>query len=220
MKNKVIIRNFISGKLLKKSLTSFSELHIEGKNSLYGKKLLDHIFNELNLHKKYEYIVLIDEDCFILNDDIIDEVIQYMEQNDIDIVGVPDGNVTHVRFHRPDVPNLFFTIFKTKKMDFTSLDVTNYKVPIGETKKGVYAYDDFEPYYQWLCFLIYKLNMKFQPLEAYTLDDGWTTAVKFGGCDFAFHTWFARRYGKDNFHTNRINNIITKVDKLKKKPQK
>lgn len=216
MNSKIIIRNFISGKLLKASLTSFPELHIDGSNSFYGKKLLDNIFNERNLHKKYDYIVLIDEDCFMLNDNAVDELICYMEQNDVDIVGVPDGLATPVRFHRPDVPNIFFTIFKTKKMTFDPSEVANYKVPIGESKQGVYAYDNFEPYYQWLCFMVYKLGMVFKPLEAHTLDDNWTTAVSFNGNGFAYHTWFARRYEKDTAHTKRINDIITKVNNIKR----
>lgn len=210
----IFIRNYMNQDLLEKTkLNNVECLYINGGNGLYGLKLLEEIFIKRKLQDKYKYVVLVDEDCLITNINSVFGLIQNMELNNFDMCGVPDGGCVNIRGHRADVPNLFFTIIKTDKLKiFNADEYKNFNVPVKESLLPNVKYDIFEPYYKFLTYLIYKLNFTFLNLRAKESDcDAITTIVIDGnGKDFAYHTWYARKYNIDKEHTDRINRIIDK----------
>ena len=45
-------------------------------------------------------------------------------------------------------------------------------------------------------------------------EDGISTELYYNGGLYAVHSWYAREYGYDEFHTNRINKIIERCEQL------
>jgi len=205
----VIIRNICNQTLFDKTKIDYEpQIIINGKNGLYGQKLLVKLFIEDRIQNKYRFVCLIDEDCLLYDTKHISDIIQYMIENSIDIMGVPDGGEINMRKHRPDVPNLFFVIIDTLKLkQISSNDLRSYNVPIGENGDN-YSYDDFEPYYKTLCFMNEKLNYKFTPFKAKNIIDDKTTEVYFNDKPVCLHTWYARAYNIDDIQTARIDNAI------------
>lgn len=200
---KIIIRNYLHKDLLEKTRTKYEEYDIYGENNLYGGWLLEKLFFKDEIHHEYDYVCFFDEDCIVDN---IDKILDMMESSDVDIVGVPDGNSVHMRTHRPDIPNMFFVIIKTKKLQ--NLDYNSY---INHTVNNGYIGDTFgfnnvEPYYKFFSYLINDLSCVFFQLNAKTSKlDNETTEVFFDGKMIAAHTWWSRRY--DDF------NIKKRIDK-------
>ena len=207
MKNLIVVRNYINEDLLEITATNYKELRIPGVDFMYGKRLLEKCFFDDKIQKQYDYVVFVDEDCIISN---IDEIIKMMGTTDIDIVGVPDGNCIDIRQHRPDVPNLFFVVIKTDKIkNIQKEKYIGFKVNdlyCGNT----FAFDSFEPYYGFFCYIIYELHCNFFHLNAKTSElDNITTEVFFDGNIIAAHTWFARKYKDNEENRKRIVNAIS-----------
>jgi GR25 family glycosyltransferase involved in LPS biosynthesis len=188
----IVVRNYIHKDLVELTKTSYDELLISGENYLYGIRLLEKVFFQDNLQSNYDYICFVDEDCIVSN---FDSIIKMMDETDVDVVGVPDGNCVDMRVHRPDVPNLFFVIIKTKKMQNLSFDEYNeFNVSVGYAGE-TFNYDTYEPYYKFFCYIKYKLNCNFFYLNAKTSKfDNATTEVFFDDKLFAAHTWYSRFY--------------------------
>lgn len=209
MNNFLIIRNVLNQFLLERTKIDYKpQIIIDGKSGIYGQQLLLKLFIKDKIQDNYRFICLVDEDCLLYNHKHIYDIMSYMITNKIDIMGVPDGGMLSIRNHRPDVPNLFFVVIDTTKLRNIKYDeLKSYSVPNGEHCK-TYAYDDFEPYYKTLCFMNEKLNYKFTPLKAKSITDGTTSEVYFNDTPICLHTWYARKYGIDDFQTKRINNAI------------
>jgi hypothetical protein len=88
-----------------------------------------------------------------------------------------------------------------------------------DLSKLKYTYTNcyFEQYYVF--FYLLNSNFKYLVIDAHyfdkylDLDPGKrtqvdiTTVLNFGGRDFLYHTWYARNYGEDVYHTKRIDNV-------------
>ena len=209
--NTLIIRNYMNYDLLIKTMINKDDPYLlNGKNGFYGEKLLNNIFFDKKIQDDYDYLVFIDEDCLVYNIDMIDKIILDMENNNYDIVGMPDGG-NNIRIHRDDVPNLFFTIIKTKKMkNLNKNNFLNYKIPISISNKKNVNYDTFEPYYKTLCFLIYELGFNFLKLKENFIISDRATELIYDNIPFCIHTWHSRKYGIDINTKNRIDSIIDK----------
>lgn len=213
----IIIRNYMNTNLLQRTLLHVdNEILISGANRLFGKALLEKIFVRDNMQAQYEYIVLVDEDCLMLDSNAIDDIIDMMEQTDVDMVGVADGNEIRIRNHRPDVPNIFFTVFKTKKLQNLNLsEINNFPIPQGYIG-NTFRYDSFEPYYPYLCYFVYGRGCHFLSLKAETSKlDNFTTEVYYEDRLICVHTWYARQYAWGREHTKRINESMDHYSKLK-----
>lgn len=217
----IAIRNYINREVLEKTkLTKLPSIEIFGGNYLYGKKLLEKCFLHDRLQDKFDYIVFVDEDCFIYNENVIFDIINDMEENDMDICGMPDGGVSLMRHHRNDVPNLFFTVFKCKKIrEISESEYNEYTVPcdLYESDKTV-SCDAFEPYYKMLCFLRYELKMNFMALNDISDDycqvlNGntmYATTIFYDKNKLCIHCWYSRKYDIEEVK-NRINKILNKA---------
>lgn len=216
MKDYLIIRNFMNDDLLK--LTEIDDpniLYVDGKTGLYGQELLIDVFIKKELQNKYKYLIFIDEDCLLTDKTYINHLIKLMDDCGFDICGVPDGGMVDTRIHRPDVPNIFFTIIKTDKIiNKLSKDIIDkYEVPILKSETKGTKYDNFEPYYKTLCYFIYELGMKFLPINAENSDDNITTIIKHNDVPVICHTWYARKFNKNKDHTDRILEQLNRIKK-------
>jgi len=172
-----------------------------------------------------DYIINIDEDAIIIDNCKLAELIKYCIFENIDVCGLPDGGVLPIRTHNPLVVNPFFNIFHIKKIrsDFSLQVLETYRVHKKEFEmktplhliRSPYIYDDYEPYYPFFVWLSQNYNVLY--LKGETHQDGISTILNdHHNQPFLIHTWYSRDYGKNGYHTRRINRIIQENNILHK----
>ncbi len=165
-----------------------------------------------------DWIINYDEDCFVFDNARLDGLLAYMQENDYDFCGVPDGGVCVHRFHNPLIPNPFFNIFNVAKIrpKFLAAEAARINqcrhspqlealAPAHLLKEGhEWVYDNFECFYG-VFFWLLQNNLKPLYLSSVELEDGLTSELRDqNGVPFLYHTWFARAYTSDEAHRNRI----------------
>jgi hypothetical protein len=192
----------------------FKRVRMTGFNRTYHS--VEYLYAILNFD--VEWIINMDEDCFVFDNDRLIGIVRFMKENGYDFCGIPDGGSCIHRFHNPVAMNAFFNIFNVRKISnafrnskISQIDKTRYIselerfTPYHLLKKGFkYDYNNFEPYYPLFFFLLLK---GFKPLflPSVELEDGITTELRdHNNGPFLLHTWFTREYGSDTFHTKRI----------------
>ena len=173
------------------------------------------------LRSKADYVINIDEDAFVTDPQALADLLDYCIRNGIVNCGMPDGGVSRMRTHNPLVTNPFFNIFAIKELreHFSEAKLREYSVhrPEYETKSPIhllkenveYCYDYFEPYCPF--FVWSSQEVKTLYLDGRQHEDGWSTELlNHEGKPFLIHTWYSRAYGKDPFHTGRIDAIISR----------
>ena len=151
------------------------------------------------LHTSADWLVNIDEDAFTIDHNRITKLIRYMEANNYDAAGLPDGGYLPIRFHNPLVLNPFFNVFNLRKIrninnpNFNPMsDDLICKAPVNLTTP--YAYDNFEPFYPTF-FALHRGGANFLYLSGKTHDDGTSTVLyDHLGQPMLTHTWYARLY--------------------------
>ena len=138
----------------------------------------------------YDYIVNVDEDCFITDWSKVLMHISIMQEHYCTHFGMPDSETFAKHRDNSDaVHNPFFNIFDVKKcreiIESHEL-MDDYEFGIDECFNDFFA----------------KLNEDGKELIMYvnTHDDGLTTYTS-----FLLHTWYSRLYGHDPEQTARIN---------------
>lgn len=206
---KLFIRNWINEDVLK--LTDFDKettVKMNGVNRFYGRPLLEDIFFNKQWQNNYDWLIFVDEDCKVYDFELIDEIINYMEKEGYGIAG-PKDHGTKMRGFRPDVPNMFFTIFKCSMLrgiDYNDYD--NWIIPIIDSIPLNYNY--YEPYYYPLTYCVYKQHMKFLPFKEITSSvDNATSILYFNDKPFCAHTWMTRFFNSDKMQHDRIIKMLS-----------
>lgn len=162
----------------------------------------------------------IDEDAFIIDNQLLMDLLIFMIENKYVNCGFPDGGVLPIRNHNPLITNPFFNILNLRVLrnDFSFSKIKEYrefkstyvqKTPV-QLLKTEYQYNMKEPFYPF--FLWISQNYKVLYLNAEQHHDGITTILKDqNGLPFLFHTWYSRFYNIDQFHTKRINDVISEL---------
>jgi len=168
-----------------------------------------------------DWIINIDEDCFTIDNNEIQCLLDYMIENNYDYCGMPDGGVTTCRMTaNPLVMNPFFNIFNIRSIQskFNPLEITRSDFGedlLDKLPKHLMKCDDFDfKIHERYSLVFYWLLRNFKPLwlDANTLEDEITTELlSHRGKPMCWHTWYAREYGRDDCHTVRIDNTIKEV---------
>jgi len=230
MNNIKIITNYQYEDLYSYSKNLYKDLEFEkigilGENNLYSFNFLNYIITD-EKYQNIDIMIYIDEDCFVVNNKELLNLLKYFIDNKIDCIGMPDGGVVKTRNHNPVSINQFFCILNLKKIRekynydiikdivFTH-DLKKY-TPNHLIKNNNFIYDNFEPYYK-IFFWMLKNNYKIEYLDAYEFENDKTTTILKNNLniDFIYHTWYARKW-KDNYHNDRIYNIIKHCNLIKK----
>ncbi|MFV5703597.1 hypothetical protein ACM55F_17195 [Flavobacterium sp. XS2P12] len=210
--------------LYKQTVTSFPEQFktfvIDGSEGLYGLNSFKFMFKKLK-NQKLKWLVLVDEDVVFVNPDAVLNIIKSLENNHEDICGIRGGGVLSWRDKNPHLLNPFFCIFNLEKIytiynekEFLShqyiipdeFDDDLSALPFKFNKESL-----FEEYY---CFFLWlrRNNFKFKFLNAQGNDfenDLETTKVfDSNNKILLYHTWYARSYGNNKYHTVRIDRVI------------
>jgi hypothetical protein len=201
----------------------FECINISGKNGMYGLQFLEHAIKTLT---DVDWMIYIDEDCFITNKGAMLHLLFHQIRNNIGFSGMPDGGVIRHRFHNPVGINLFFSIInlkrvreeylKSKGFNSFSKDLERFTPHHLLKKDFKISYDNFEPYYI-IFFLCLRKGMIPLYLDAYDFkDDEYATVLKNHlGVDFAHHSWFSRGW-KSPDHNARIKKLIEYCLTIKK----
>jgi len=190
-----------------------------------------------------DFIINIDEDCFIYDNQEIINLLQYMVDNNYDYCGVSDGGILIMRAGSPIVMNPFFNIFDLRKIRPKFLEakidikISNYKdpillekikLPLTSLSFNPTTKEDYYPLFYWLA-------RNFNPLylNGFNHNDKWATpngtvytdkytsvVLSHNNKKICYHTWLARWYDVNRpdpylrqFQRLRINRLI---DCLKK----
>jgi hypothetical protein len=167
------------------------------------------------VENKVNYIINIDEDCFITDWNVVLNLLKYTKDNSFTHVGMPDGCVHPGRSNSWAVHNPFFNVFnvvacslliRSKSKEFiNSFTFYGIKKATRPKERGTFEHNNDEPF----AGLFYYLHAKGKPLNlsAYIWADGITTELLFKEIPFCVHTWYSREYGFDENVTNRIDTI-------------
>jgi hypothetical protein len=223
--DKIALVTTVSNTLLyNKTIKTFPKnidlIAIDGSKGLFGINSIKFMFRKLS-SKKYNWIIMADEDVLFYNPLGVFNIIDKMKKNDITVCGIRDGGVLSWRGKNPYLINPFFCIIDFDKINLIynekEIDENQYimenefnddlsNLPFDYDKNSI-----FEEYY---CFFLWlrRKGMNFYFLDAisntFENDLETTTVFNINGEPMLYHTWYARTYGKNEWHTNRIDKII------------
>lgn len=173
------------------------------------------------LDNNVDFVINIDEDAFVIDNQKLEKLLQYVIDNNYINCGMPDGGVVDIRKHNPLVTNPFFNILNVKEIrkqfdvkeiikNYSSHNPEFEKYSPYHLMKNKFAYDYFEPYNPFFVWL--ATNFKTLYLDAEVHTDGLSTILKDHlNQPFLLHSWYSRFYGVDQMHTKRINNLFTEA---------
>jgi hypothetical protein len=192
---------------------------IDGSTGMHG---LSSIFFMFKKMKKIDlkWLIMADEDVIFRNTEELFSLIEHMKNQNISCCGIRDGGEIAHRHFNPYAMNTFFSVLNFEKIKkcFSTKDIlSNQYIDQSEFKDDIsqlkYIFDPnslYEPYY---CFYFWlrRKGFKILFLESEMLKDGISNRVfSNNSAELLLHTWYARSYGKNEQHTDRINNLIEK----------
>ncbi|MHB1147217.1 MAG: hypothetical protein ACYC01_06420 [Lutibacter sp.] len=222
-----IITTVINQELYQKSSQLFPEnvtkYVIDGTNGMFGIDSIGYMMKKLK-GTGIEWLIMADEDVLFVNPNGVFSLIEEMTAKNYFVCGVRDGGSIPNRYFSPYLINTFFSIINFKELEHIWNEqevLKNQYINDNEFWEDLdklnEAYDVksiYEPYY---CFYFWlrRKNKKILFLEATApfSDDRITTLVyNTSGAALLYHTWYARSYGNNDKHTNRINRIFSLLE--------
>jgi hypothetical protein len=224
--NIAILTTVINQELYKKSSCLFpsnmQRYVIDGTNKMHGLDSILYMMKKLK-GKGIEWLIMADEDVLFIDTKGIYQTIDYMEANDYMVCGVRDGGQINIRYQNPYVINTFLSILNFRelekiwnKKDMLKNQYSKENEFTDDLNALTQQYDAaslFEPYY---CFYLWlrRKGKKILFLNASTAfeDDEITTVVLDANSNkMAYHTWYARSYGINQKHTERIDKVFKQI---------
>lgn len=205
---------------------------VDGTKGLYGIKSLLFFLRKL---KKYDldWLIMADEDVIFTYSEQVFELIKYMKQEDYTVSGMRDGGQLSWRDKNPYLINTYFTVLNLKEIYsiFSEKEILGHQYILkDEFDKTIpnlpfNNYDTDSLFEEYYCFFLWLLRNKkrifyLQASNPINGDYASTKVLNYNGCEILYHTWYARFYNRDKFHTSRIQKIIKLGNKTKgvKKP--
>jgi len=201
---------------------NFKIFIIDGSDGLYGLSSFKLMFKKLR-KQRLKWLAIADEDVIFVNPDAVLSIINSMESNNEDVCGVRDGGILSWRNKNPNLINPFFCILNLEKI-YSIYDekkfLQNQYIIENEFNDDLtdlpFEYDKNSLFENYYCFFLWlrRNNFRFKFLNAessnFENDLETTTVFDINNKIFLYHTWYARTYGKINYHTERIDNVIKK----------
>jgi hypothetical protein len=168
----------------------------------YGTSAEGYLFQVIN-ETDFDYVVNIDEDAFVLDPILLEELIQVAKDQGYVNVGMPDGGSCPIRFHNPCVTNPFFNIFHTARLraelpnrirDHSLSDRISMMDRFPKEKiRGPYNLEPFEPF-EDLLLEIFCIGETLWLDSSQGSDAIATVLHDPNGRPFLLHTWYARHF--------------------------
>lgn len=224
-KNKIgIITTVSNWELYRKTLPYFPSdiklFAIDGTKGFYGINSIRFFMKKL---KKYNlnWLIMADEDVVFTNPENVFDLIDFMVENHYDIAGMRDGGVLKWRDKNPYLINTFFTVLNLKEI-FPIYDeremISNQYILENEFPDddlrlpfNNYQVDSlFESYYCFFLWLLRKGKKIYYLNGSNPFPNETTLVLDHKGKELLYHSWYARMYNQDEYHTERINFILKK----------
>jgi len=204
---------------------------IDGTKGKYGLKSMVFFMKKL---KKYDldWLILADEDVVFTNPEGVFSLIDYLDENNYTVSGMSEADRLESWTKHPYVINTFFGILNLKEIykiyDEREMLSNQYaadkEFPNQLEELPPYEYPMTslaEPYYCYFLWLLRKgKKTKFLKSSRPLKDDFLTNSIlDHRGQELLYHTWYARFYGGQQFHTNRINQVVKKGKFNRENPQ-
>jgi len=218
-----LISTVINQELYKKSSQLFPndipKYVIDGSNGMFGIDSICYMMKKLK-GKGIEWLIMADEDVLFVNPDGVFSLIEEMNSKNYFVCGVRDGGVIPNRYFNPYLINTFFSIINFKELELIwneqevlknqYINENEFTVDLNELKMAYDVKSIYEPYY---CFYFWlrRNNKKILFLEAtapFSADRITTLVYDTAGAALLYHTWYARSYGNNDKHTDRINRVF------------
>ena len=215
-----IISTVINFDLYTKSSQLFPEnidrYVIDGRNGMHGIDSIFYMIKKLK-NKNIDWLIMADEDVLFQDSSVIFDIINKMKSDNYSVCGVRDGGVISHRIYNPYLINTFFSIINFKEIkeiwNKSKVIENNYILDneFNDDLKNIKGnYDKKSIYEAYYCFYLWlrRKNKKFLFLDAKMNDDQITNSVLYNNKVFLYHTWYARSYGNNEKHTNRIDTLL------------
>jgi len=216
----------------------YDKIRVPGDNGFYNFKFVHTLIQDSTKYP-YDWVALIDEDCFITDTDAMMDLVKYQMENNIHMSGMSDGGLIPLREFNPVGINTYFTVlnlkrirktYNPKEVEGAKYDKTldkyirhdlikgNYFSSIvTHTKKRCDPYN-FEPYYK-IFFWLLKKGYKMEYLDAELWrpgQDKFTNILKnHEGKTFAYHTWRSRFWKSAPKNRERMSIVINHCKKIR-----
>lgn len=188
--------------LLKTVVPEWPRTIVDGRTEWSPTLFIKHIINS-----EADYIVHVDEDCFIKSRDALLELVNFLDENPCFVAaGIPDGG-HYYRNHNPAALNLFFVIFRLDALRTSWNEKDNWKELKfrEEYKENVLGqcsildpdrthWDEAEPYYP-LFWSLLSNGGRFLYLHHSLHPTRWSSQVRMpNGEILAEHLWYLRQW--------------------------
>lgn len=212
--------------LYKKTVSFFPEniklFVIDGKEGIFGLSSIKFMFKKLKKHK-IKWLIMVDEDVVFVNPKAVFDIINKLEKESYDICGIRDGGVLPWRDKNPYLINPFFCILNLEKIssiydekEFLRHQFIKDIEFDDDLSKLKYNYDTISLFEDYYCFFLWlrRKNFKIKFLEAragdFDNDIETTTVFNVKNGILLYHTWYARLYENNEYHTDRIDRVVEK----------
>jgi hypothetical protein len=220
--NIALLSTVINKELYQKSSQLFpsniQKYVIDGTNGMHALDSVFYMMQKLK-GKGIEWLIMTDEDVLFECPDLVFDIIQKMKSQNYTVCGIRDGGLISHRIYNPYLINTFFSILNLKEIECiwnknevlkNQYSVQNeFEDDLSNLKRTYDVLSIYEPYY---CFYFWlrrnKKEFLFLDSNQPFKDDSITNAVYFEGKVVLYHTWYARSYGVNKKHTDRINKIL------------
>lgn len=226
-KNKVgIITTVANWKLYRETQHFFPQgiqiFAIDGTSALYGLKSMIFFMKKLRRYN-LDWLIMADEDVIFEEPEKIFDLIDYLDKNQYTVAGMSEADRLEKETKHPYVINTFFGVLNLKEIyeiyNEKEMLANQYALPNEfprEVEENIFYEHPMtslaESYYCFFLWLKRKgKKTKFLRSSRPLKDDFLTTALHdHYGQILLYHTWFARFYAEDSFHTNRINRVLSR----------
>ena len=172
-------------------------LPIQGLNG--WREAADYLWQIIQLDA--DLVVNCDEDCFIFNWGVVEELMQHMRTLGIAYAGMPDyePNCPH-RHNSHKVHNPFFTVYDPRAIRGRLHKQPPVDVRLPDTR----IHEPYNGLYQAMYHRLPHTSLEGRPHA-----DGISTVLHSAGKPFALHSWYGRCY--TGTHRQRIDEIHTEA---------
>lgn len=225
--NIAILTTVINQELYKKSSCLFpnniQRFVIDGTNKMHGIDSILYMMKKLK-GKGIEWLIMADEDVLFIDTKGIYETITFMKTNDYMVCGVRDGGQINIRYQNPYVINTFLSILNFRELEALwdkkdmlqnqYIEENEFSDDLNVLAQQYDAKSLFEPYY---CFYLWlrrkgKKILFLNASTAFVEDDITTVVFDANNNKMAYHTWYARSYGVNQKHTERIDKVFKQIE--------
>lgn len=222
MDNIAILTTVINNDLYQKSSQLFPQniqkYVIDGTKGMHGLDSVFYMMKKLK-GKGIDWLIMADEDVLFENPNNVFDIINKMKSENYTACGVRDGGCISHRKYNPYAMNTFFSVINFKEVELIwskkeiaknqFISENEFDDDLSNLTTEFDVLSIFEPYY---CFYFWlrrnKKEILFLEANLPFQDDGITNAVYFKNNLLLYHTWYARSYGINKKHTERINEIL------------